>query len=291
MPQFTRFSHLPFEVRFQIWEIAILDASRRIVYLQQHSTSTPTSILSSTAAPEPPSQTIAYKARSRYPAVLSACSESRAQARAFFTLAFGSPSCPPSTYFSFQHDFLYLSYSFLRSAVEEPSGAFHTDLKSDIRNVKNLMVGGAWEPSSDTPWLPEFMSCISETLVAFKGLETVSLVHSKHEEDDGELVVQNPTCPYECFQWHEQGKKTTCLREKIPEWEFLLHYGDLMHIQKPPGLYKWPIFYFFTVVRDLSESELADTEYEEEQKDKKKDKRGSWSRILKRITKRLKRMV
>jgi hypothetical protein len=131
-------------------------------------------------------------------------------------------------YISFSYDALYLSYSFLRSAVEEHSDASHTDLKADTRKVKHLMIGGVWAPFSQTPWESEFMTCLIKALAAFGGLETVALIDGRHGEDERELVVLNARCPYECWVWHEDEREAAFLREGDPDWVHLQRYGNCM---------------------------------------------------------------
>ncbi|KAF4626637.1 hypothetical protein G7Y89_g11520 [Cudoniella acicularis] len=265
---FTLFSRLPFELRSQIWKLVIVDCTR-IIYLQQHSiptSSTTQSIIPprksqdeaipslsgsssiSTATPEPHPQPTAYRSRCPPPPLLSTCSESRAIAQTFYTLAFSSPSCPPTTYISFSNDVLYISYSFLQSAVDfwERTGAFHTDLQADIRKVQHLMIGGVWAPYSTEPWCVDFLNDILGTLRAFAGLYSVTLVDGKHDEEDRDLMVLNESCPYECWEWHDddddddededEEPETTCLRKSDPDYimdpvQRLLSQNSVLNIE------------------------------------------------------------
>lgn len=204
---FTLYSQLPFELRSQIWKLAIVD-SPRIIYLWQHTiptSSTPQSIKASsrfqdkmirslfgsrsisTSTSEPHSQTTAYKSRCPLPPS-SVRVPSPAHWLKSSTLSHSATHLarPQPMYISFSYDALYLSYSFLCSAVEEHSDASHTDLKADTRKVKHLMIGGVWAPFSQTPWESEFMTCLIKALAAFGGLETVALIDGRHGEDERE---------------------------------------------------------------------------------------------------------
>lgn len=115
------------------------------------------------------------------------------------------------------------------------------------------MIGGVWGPSSDMPWDVGFAISLRETLAAFKGLETVTLINTRHEEGEREVQILNRTCPYECWEWHEDSNKTACLRDQNPEFADLQEYVDALYDFRPPGLDRWPVFSFSTMVPSWAE--------------------------------------
>ncbi|KAK0105426.1 hypothetical protein ONS96_004814 [Cadophora gregata f. sp. sojae] len=184
---FHRFSDLPAELRHMVWKFS-LPEPRRIVYLQRKNVQGKaclrvrsdcevgsekgekkffqgTNLIDLSVIRHPDGYDIpgnhirpksfGFRSNTVIP-IATVCQESRAIVSQRFTLAFGSENFPPTTWFDFRTDTLYLDWGFSRHGFEEWRSSKNTswrfsrhDLSSDVRKVHRLALNDGFEVNTE----------------------------------------------------------------------------------------------------------------------------------------------
>lgn len=201
LTSFPQFSSLPAEIRQMIWQVAVFP---RIVYLEMvdEAKHTCSRVWSMTSIEGPESigffdldnQSTADRLRhgpwplwsfksQSIPPLFHTCKESQRVAERIYSKSFGTECAPPTTWFNFELDTLYLDWGVHDEDEEEMSGVDFSfgpiDLSEDVKKVQNLAIYGGEHPL-DTPvheWIDHVLDYLGN-------VQSLTMVIPSHERDE-----------------------------------------------------------------------------------------------------------
>jgi 2EXR family len=221
LPSFTLFSNLPSEIRLLIWHHSLQPRTHEITY-----------------------DTLFHHGFNSYhssPTILQINQESRSFGLAHYTLCFGSTFQPPSIYFNFALDTVYLPAS-IKFHIPHFFGILS---RSEIENLKYLALSAPIFPHSS--WDPvEFSGPLKRVVQEMTGLRDLMIVYSLSELMFPARIQEDPDREMEFVDGLPLGGPEIVVRElpKKDEWRSMGF--DSWQVRKMRPVYgwrgEWPVF-------------------------------------------------
>lgn len=172
-----------------------------------------------------------YWSDTQTPEIYSVCRESQAVFKQFYTKAFANSNFP-GVWFDFRVDILYVAHD-----IYERESIFYETFRSDIRQVKILIISGIWDPDSVEIPNPLYqigsILDIGAAIKGFKNLKALMLAHAQHAPNQtGYLYCGSMSSNEEYIQF-------------LWQWEHPVFCPEYCEVH---GWYSWPAIDFGTLL-------------------------------------------